>query len=292
MASQDHLGDGGDDGARKNGHNDDDDERTGGGIPAEPLLSSTLSDLGLSPARPLLLGSASFTRKLILREMGVPFAKLVRPIDERALGDRTGGDASGSAPRELVLLLAHAKMDHLCGELAAGRCDGDLPGGVGGGGGTEGWILLTGDQVVTCRGQILEKPESVEEAEHFLGLYGRSPPSTVGSCVIHHHPSGTRVAGVDTATIHFRPTVAAHCPGSDGPDEDGGTSRRVSLIGRLMEAGEPVMSCAGGLMIEHPLVLEHVERIDGTVDSVMGLSKDLVVRLLQELADRLREVPE
>ena len=40
-------------------------------------------------------------------------------------------------------------------------------------------------------------------------------------------------------------------------------------------------------MVEHPLVKEHIDVIDGTEDSVMGLSKDLVLRLLGELKDRL-----
>jgi septum formation protein len=42
-------------------------------------------------------------------------------------------------------------------------------------------------------------------------------------------------------------------------------------------------------MVEHPLVREHVERIDGTEDSVMGLSKDLVLQLLQEMRVKLKE---
>jgi septum formation protein len=35
-------------------------------------------------------------------------------------------------------------------------------------------------------------------------------------------------------------------------------------------------------MIEHPLVQPFIDRIEGTIDSVMGLSKPLVRRLLEE----------
>jgi septum formation protein len=215
----------------------------------------------------LLLGSASFTRKLILKEMGVPFSKLVRPIDEKALGDR-----SQDPPHELVLALAKAKMDHLVSCLKSGDCDSDLPARSTNDGQTQEWILLTGDQVVTCKGAILEKPESIEEARSFVSQYPQNPPSTVGSCVIHHHPSGIQVSGVDTATVHFRSTL----PGD-------------TLVDTLVEQNEPILSCAGGLMVEHPLVQEHVDRIDGTQDSVMGLSKELVLRLLDELAEKLKE---
>lgn len=232
-----------------------------------------LSQLGLP--QPILLGSASFTRKLILKEMNVPFHKVVRPIDEKALGDR-----SQDPPQELVLTLAHAKMDHLVQELQAGNIGADelpattTPGGKRGG--DDEWILLTGDQVVTCRGNILEKPECIDEAKQFVQHYGEHPPSTVGSCILHHVPSNIRVSGVDTATIYFNPSTLT------------ATAANI-LVDTLLEQGEPVLSCAGGLMIEHPLVQEHVDRIDGTQDSVMGLSKPLVEQLLKELADKLKD---
>jgi len=42
-------------------------------------------------------------------------------------------------------------------------------------------------------------------------------------------------------------------------------------------------------MVEHPLVREYLQSIDGTEDSVMGLSKALVIRLLDELAAKVNE---
>jgi septum formation protein len=233
-----------------------------------------LARLGLP--EPLLLGSASFTRKLILKEMGVPFSKFVRPIDEKALGDRS----ENAPPRELVLMLGNAKMDRLVQELKENDSPDDLPEITNETNNKGGWVVLTGDQVVTCDGKILEKPESVEEAKEMVERYAKSPPSTVGSVVLYHHPSGIRVDGVDTATIHFNSETL-------GNTDDTGASGSSTLINALIEAGEPVMSCAGGLMIEHPLTQHHVDRIEGTEDSVMGLSKDLVLRLLQELARKL-----
>ena len=244
----------------------------------ENATLNPLARLGLP--EPLLLGSASFTRKLILKEMGVPFSKYVRPIDEKALGDRS----ENAPPRELVLLLANAKMDRLVQELTENNNNNnsDLPDRDNEQAQQQGWVVLTGDQVVTCGGKILEKPESVEEAKEFVRGYATSPPSTVGSVVLYHHPSGIRVDGVDTATIHFNSNTLG--------DGDGKASSL--LIDSLIEQGEPVMSCAGGLMIEHPLVQHHVDRIDGTEDSVMGLSKELVLRLLQELAEKLQHQKE
>ncbi len=234
----------------------------GGGGGAVGGAADPLTRRGL-PA-PLLLGSASFTRRLILSEMNVPYAKLVRPIDERGIGNR-GGD-----PGELVMTLAHAKMDRLVEEILGGNCADELPIPAEDDGG-RAWVVLTADQVVTHGGRVLEKPDSVEEARAFVAGYADGGPvSTHGACVLAHLPSGLRASGVDTASVRFGRTVA----GSD-------------LVDRLLREGAPILGCAGGLMIEHPLVREHVVRIDGTEDSIMGLSKDLVERLLEELKEKL-----
>jgi septum formation protein len=214
--------------------------------------------------QPLILGSASFTRKLILKEMNVNYHIVVRAIDEQGIGDR-----SKDAPADLVRTLAQAKMDHLVREIQAGNCQDDLP--TTDTDTMKSWIVLTGDQVVTCNGEILEKPESIEQARDFVARYAHHPPSTVGSCVLTHLPSGVTVSGVDTATIHFLKTIPA------------------DLIDRLVMDDEPVLSCAGGLMVEHPLVKEYIQSIDGTEDSVMGLSKDLVLQLLKELSEKLKD---
>ena len=42
-------------------------------------------------------------------------------------------------------------------------------------------------------------------------------------------------------------------------------------------------------MVEHPLVQAHISGIDGTEDSVMGLSKALVLKLLDELKEKLKD---
>jgi septum formation protein len=210
--------------------------------------------------QPLILGSGSFTRKLILKEMEIDFVVIKRPIDESSIGDRLK-----DKPQDLVLTLAKAKCQQLVKEILEGRCSDELPPSL------SSYLVLTGDQVVVHDGKILEKPSSIDEAKVYCAGYGSSPPSTVGSCVITHVPSGLQVSGVDAATIYFRPTIA-----------------NSNLVDRLLEEGAPILDCAGGLMIEHELVREHLDRIDGTEDSVMGLSKDLVKRLLEELRIKMK----
>jgi septum formation protein len=72
--------------------------------------------------------------------------------------------------------------------------------------------------------------------------------------------------GVDTSTIHFRSI----------PEE---------VITSLIEEGQ-IFYCAGGLMIENPLMMPYIDRVDGSLDSVMGLSKDLLEKLMATLYEQ------
>lgn len=241
-----------------------------------------LSDRGFK--NPLVLGSGSFTRRLILKEMGVPFHRVVRPIDEKSVGAdlRSACDHDADAPSRLVTRLASAKADALVEGLEDGslalppRSDDD----------DDEWVVLTADQVVVAtttdndgrrRATVLEKPVDENEARSFVARYATSPPRTVGACVLTHLPTRIRASGVDTAEIRFRPDVA-------DPTND--------LVGALLKDGAPVLDCAGGLMVEHPLVKDYIEEIVGTEDSVMGLSKALVLRLLDELQEKVAAVDE
>lgn len=245
----------------------------------KPMMKRYLQEaenplISLSLPSPLILGSGSFTRKLILDEMRIPYLVKVRPINERKLGDRS----DGSDPSKLVMTLAQAKCDHLAeGILTESVIDGGItsldmkyfP--------QKEYIILTADQVVTWKDRILEKPDSIDEAKAFVKGYGEVPPSTVGAVILKHFPTGLTVSGVDIARIVFSKKLA---------DRDGHHAN--NLIDRLYEENQPILSCAGGLMIEHSLVKEYIEHIDGTEDSVMGLSKALVMKLLKELRKELK----
>lgn len=52
-------------------------------------------------------------------------------------------------------------------------------------------------------------------------------------------------------------------------------------IDKLIEEGA-VLNVAGGLIIEHPLILPLVKEVVGTTDSVMGLPKAVTERLIKE----------
>ena len=41
-----------------------------------------------------------------------------------------------------------------------------------------------------------------------------------------------------------------------------------------------VFNCAGGLMVEHPLVVGHIKMLEGTLEGIMGLSTNSFMRVL------------
>ncbi|KAB5527906.1 hypothetical protein DKX38_021753 [Salix brachista] len=115
-------------------------------------------------------------------------------------------------------------------------------------------LLITADQVVVYEGAIREKPAGKEEAREFIKGYSGGHAATVGSVLVTNLKTGFRKGEWDRVEIYFH----------EIPDE---------VIEKLIEEGI-VLRVAGGLIIEHPLV--------GTTDSVMGLSKALTKKLIEE----------
>ncbi|CAM9289849.1 unnamed protein product [Hapterophycus canaliculatus] len=196
----------------------------------------------------IVLGSKSTTRKMIVEEMG--FIPIVRQEGHSSL-HASIGDRSAD-PADLVLQLGLAKADALLPALRAEAERGTLGAS----------LLLTGDQVVVHEGRVLEKPADEEEVRRNVASYARSPCRTVGSAVLTDVVTGLQFSGVDTAEIFF----------SEIPE---------SAVTELCREGT-VLHCAGGLMVEHVLVQPYITKIEGSLDSVMGLSKALVLKLLEQ----------
>ena len=206
--------------------------------------------------RNFILGSSSSSRKAILSEAGYQYTIFKADLDERAIGDRSCGSYEKAS--ELVLLLGNMKADAILQKLPSSLIETNP-------------ILITGDQVVTYNGNILEKPNDVIEARTFIENYGTSnnPCSTVGSIVVTDVKTGIKREGVDITNIYFK-------------------KFSKDVIDSLIEEGE-VMWCAGALMIEHKLVEPYIEKVEGKIDSVMGLSMDLLKKLLTELEEEIEK---
>ncbi|GAB4839418.1 hypothetical protein Ancab_028941 [Ancistrocladus abbreviatus] len=220
----------------------------------------------------IILGSSSQSRRKILAEMGYEFKIMTADIDEKSIRNEK--------PEELVMALAEAKADAIVSKLqiidnqvkdaeptllvAADTGETGTPKLPAGDQKTDAGptFLITGDQVVVYEGLIREKPSSKEEARKFIEDYSGSSAATVSSVLVTNLKTGFRKGEWDRVEILFH----------EIPDE---------TINKLLEE-DIVLNVAGGLIIEHPLILPFVKDVVGAMDSVMGLPKAVTERLIRE----------
>lgn len=146
-------------------------------------------------------------------------------------------------PVKLVLAIARAKAEALTQKVK------------------EPCLLITSDQVTLYNGEIREKPVSAEQAREFLRSYSIAPVETISAVVVTNTGNGKQVEGTDRVTIHFKTIPEA-------------------VIDTLIAEGD-VMYCAGGFIVEHPLLQPLIKQMDGEMDSVMGLPGKLTEELLK-----------
>ncbi|GFQ00357.1 maf-like protein ddb_g0281937 [Phtheirospermum japonicum] len=156
-------------------------------------------------------------------------------------------------PEDLVMVLAEAKADAIMTRLESS----DKLEKV-----SRPTLLITADTVVVYQGNIREKPSDEEEARQFIRDYSGGSAKVVGSVLVTNLATGSRRGGWESAEVYFL----------DIPDE---------VVDSLIEEGI-IFNVAGGLMLEHPLTLPLVETVVGTADCVMGLSKTLTEKLIQD----------
>ncbi|XP_050366475.1 uncharacterized protein LOC126784960 isoform X3 [Argentina anserina] len=198
-----------------------------------------------SPSFKIILGSSSTARRKILAEMGYEFTLMTADIDEKSIRKEK--------PEELVMVLAQAKADAIISKIQTAHSkEKDA----------EPTIVIAADTVVVYEGVVREKPSSKEEARQFLKDYSGGHAATVGSVLVTNLKTGFSKGEWDRVEIYFH----------EIPDE---------AIEKLLEEGT-VLKVAGGLIIEHPLILPFVKEVVGTTDSVMGLPKQITEKLIKE----------
>lgn len=148
-------------------------------------------------------------------------------------------------PKELVLALARAKAEALKSRI------------------NEPALLITSDQVIVCQGQIREKPENEKEAREFLKSYSIFPAETVTSVLVTNLATGEQIEAVDVVKIYLKPF-------SDGE------------INEIIKEGR-TFELAGGFTVDGEIWERHIDKIEGTIDSVMGLPKDITQKLIDEV---------
>ncbi|XP_017642119.1 uncharacterized protein LOC108483307 isoform X1 [Gossypium arboreum] len=201
----------------------------------------------------IILGSSSMARQRILAEMGYEFTIMTADIDEKSIRKEK--------PEDLVTALAEAKANAIMARLQHT----DILKNV-----ACPTLLITADtdlcglfmQVVVYKGTIREKPCNEDEAREFIKGYSGGHAAVVGSVLVTNLNSGASKGGWESAEVYFH----------DIPNE---------VIDSLIDEGIP-FKVAGGLMLEHPLTLPFVDAVIGATDTVMGLSKSLTEKLIEE----------
>lgn len=119
--------------------------------------------------------------------------------------------------------------------------------------------LITADQIVIHEGKLREKPENKKQAREYLKSYPGTS-RTITSVVITNLMSGKKAEGTDTAYVTFKKF----------PD---------GIIDQLLKEGN-ILNAAGGFIIDDPLIMPFVKKIEGEIESVIGLPLQLTEKLL------------
>jgi septum formation protein len=146
---------------------------------------------------------------------------------------------------QLPLILARAKSQNLVQKI------------------NEPALVITSDIIVVCDGKLCEKPESEAEARAFLKKYSEGHPAeTVCSLVVVNTETGKRVEGVDIAKVYFH----------ELPQE---------FIDLFIKEGDPYTR-AGGFGVQVPMFQPYLKKVEGTIESIVGMPIHLLEKLLRE----------
>jgi septum formation protein len=130
----------------------------------------------------LILASSSETRQMLLRNAGVLFEAIPARVDEAAMRDAM--IAEGAPPRDIADALS---------ELKARKLSARHPGA----------LILGADQVLAHKGDILSKPETMEEARtQLLRLRGQTHQLLSAAVIYEDAEPVWRHVGVVRLTMH------------------------------------------------------------------------------------------
>ncbi len=124
------------------------------------------------------------------------------------------------------------------------------------------YLLLSADTLVVVEGCVLGKPQSQNEAVTFLKkLSGRGHEVKTGICL--WDSTNRVVTGLETSRVYFK-------------------ELSLDKIMSYIETGDS-LDKAGGYGIQSEFVKKHfVDHIEGDINNIMGLPRNLLERLLTE----------
>jgi septum formation protein len=185
---------------------------------------------------------------MVMEDAGLEFETFVADIDEKSI--------RGKTPEETALAIARAKSEALKDKI------------------NESAILVTADSIGVWKDRIIEKPRDRKEAAAFLRGYNEAPCKIVTAIVVRNLANGKSASAVDAGVVHFR-------------------RRSEEEIER--EAADPhILDYAGGFTLISPAridgdkgtereLLSHIERVEGSMDTILGLPVGVMNKLIFEI---------
>lgn len=148
-------------------------------------------------------------------------------------------------PRELPILIARAKAKALLEQNL------------------EPALLITADLVALFHDEIRGKPSSALQARQYLSSYSNSYVEAVSAVVVTNTKTNKQASGTRTTTAYFREIPS-------------------DAIEALIEDGK-IFSAAGAFRVEDPLLSPYVKEMVGELDTIQGLSMELLRTLMEEV---------
>lgn len=193
----------------------------------------------------IILASQSPRRRELIQLLEYPVTSMAAYADEDSVTDPD--------PAVNVVRTAQLKMDEIVARLWKNTVDERL--------------VIAADTTVALDGQMLNKPADAEAARQMLQALRDCTHQVHTGVVLHHLPSGRRVAGTHTAVVTMRDYTDAE-------------------IDAYVATGDP-LDKAGAYAIQHPH-FRPVARLDGCFMGVMGLSICHVLQLTDQIGTPLR----
>lgn len=186
-----------------------------------------------------------------MEDAGLEFETIAADIDEKSI--------RGETPEETALAIARAKSEALKDMIV------------------ESAIVVTADSIGVWKDRIIEKPKDEEEAAVFLRGYNEAPCKIITAIVVRNLANGKAASAVDAGLVHFR----------HRSEED-----------IMKEAADPhILNYAGGFTLISPEgidakkeasreLLGHIHKIEGSLDTILGLPIDIMKRLIKEVEEK------
>lgn len=160
---------------------------------------------------PVYLASTSPRRQALLKQLGIPFTVLARPVDETVAGEVPFS--------RLVEVLARRKAEAAAGEVAEG-------------------LVIGADTVVVCQGRLLGKPFSAAKAKEMLAFLSGKEHEVFTGLALVQKPLLRAAVAHERTRVKFRPLA---------PEQ---INRYVATGEPLDKAGAYAIQGLGAIFIE------------------------------------------